>query len=45
MTVNDDPFVWFYYVYGHTVVPPMTLFWLCNKAAAPQAPSVGAAGA
>jgi hypothetical protein len=33
MTVNDDPFVWFYYVYGHTTVPPMALLWFLNKRA------------
>jgi hypothetical protein len=31
MTVNDDPFVWFYYVYGHTVLPPLLLLWVINK--------------
>jgi hypothetical protein len=40
MTVNDDPFVWFYYVYGHTVLPPMLLFWIINKLAAPAQSSV-----
>jgi hypothetical protein len=30
MTVNDDPAVWFYYVYGHTTVPPLALLWLYN---------------
>ena len=25
MIVNDDPFVWFYYIYGHTTVPPRGL--------------------
>ncbi len=31
MTVNDDPFIWFYYVYGHTTFPPLGLLWLANK--------------
>jgi len=31
MVATDDPFVWFYYVYGHTIVPPMALFFLVNK--------------
>jgi hypothetical protein len=30
MTVNDDPAVWFYYVYGHTTVPPLALLWFTN---------------
>ncbi len=35
MTVNDDPFVWFYYIYGHTTFPPLAFFWICNKLAEP----------
>ncbi len=31
MTVNDDPFVWFYYVYGFTILPPMGLLWITNR--------------
>lgn len=31
MTVNDDPFVWFYYVYGFTTLPPMALLWIYNR--------------
>ena len=31
MTVNDDPFVWFYYIYGFTTLPPMALLWLYNR--------------
>ncbi len=31
MTVNDDPFIWFYYLYGHTTLPPMAFFWIANK--------------
>jgi hypothetical protein len=31
MTVNDDPFVWFYYIYGHTTVPPMLFLWAYLK--------------
>jgi hypothetical protein len=34
MTVNDDPAVWFYYIYGHTTVPPLVLLWFLNKRAA-----------
>jgi hypothetical protein len=28
MTVNDDPMVWFYYIYGHTTLPPMAALWV-----------------
>jgi hypothetical protein len=35
MTVNDDPFVWYYYIYGHTIVPPMALLWIYHKLTAP----------
>ena len=31
MTVNDDPFVWFYYVYGFTTLPPMAFLWFANR--------------
>jgi hypothetical protein len=31
MTVNDDPFVWFYYIYGFTTLPPMAFLWLVNR--------------
>lgn len=31
MTVNDDPFVWFYYVYGQTTLPPMAFLWISHK--------------
>jgi hypothetical protein len=31
MTVNDDPFVWFYYLYGHTTLAPMALLWVCHR--------------
>jgi hypothetical protein len=46
MTVNDDPFVWFYYVYGHTTLPPMAFLWAYHKfkkapAAGPEAASAG----
>ncbi|MDX2039277.1 MAG: hypothetical protein SFX72_21700 [Isosphaeraceae bacterium] len=33
MTVNDDPFVWFYYAYGFTTFPPLVALWLYNKLA------------
>ena len=31
MTVNDDPAVWFYYVYGHTILPPLAMLWAANR--------------
>jgi hypothetical protein len=31
MTVNDDPFVWFYYIYGFAIMPPMLFLWLINR--------------
>jgi hypothetical protein len=31
MTVNDDPFVWFYYNYGFTTFIPLTGLWLYLK--------------
>lgn len=31
MTVNDDPFVWFYYIYGFTTLPPLAFLWLYNR--------------
>ena len=37
MPLNDDPFVWFYYVYGHTTLPPLVLLWYANKWSAPRA--------
>ncbi|MDR3634986.1 MAG: hypothetical protein P4L84_14370 [Isosphaeraceae bacterium] len=43
MIATDDPFVWFYYVYGHTVVPPMALFFLINRFAERRAPGTGEA--
>jgi hypothetical protein len=33
MTVNDDPFVWFYYIYGHTTVPPLAFLWIYHRRA------------
>ena len=33
MTVNDDPFVWFYYIYGHTILPPVVFLWFYHRAA------------
>ncbi len=35
MTANDDPFVWFYYIYGHTTLPPLAFLWLYNRLSAP----------
>ena len=37
MPLNDDPFVWFYYLYGHTTLPPLLLFWIILKFATPRA--------
>ena len=31
MTVNDDPFVWFYYIYGSSILPPMAFLWVVNR--------------
>jgi hypothetical protein len=31
MTVNDDPFVWFYYIYGFTILPVMGFLWIFNR--------------
>lgn len=36
MTVNDDPFVWFYYNYGFTTFVPMTALWIYLKLSAPR---------
>jgi hypothetical protein len=36
MTANDDPLVWFYYIYGHTTLPPLAALWLYHKLAAPR---------
>ncbi|MDB5351174.1 MAG: hypothetical protein JWN86_2421 [Planctomycetota bacterium] len=32
MTANDDPFVWFYYVYGYTTLPVMAALWIGLRA-------------
>lgn len=31
MIVNDDPLVWFYYIYGYTIMPELVLLWAWNK--------------
>jgi hypothetical protein len=31
MTVNDDPFVWFYYIYGFSTLPPLVFLWCYHK--------------
>jgi hypothetical protein len=31
MTVNDDPMVWYYYIYGYTTLPVMAALWLFLK--------------
>lgn len=36
MTVNDDPFVWFYYIYGFSIMPPMIFLWVVNRLAESQ---------
>ncbi len=36
MTANDDPFVWFYYVYGFSVLPPMAALWMYFRLATPR---------
>jgi hypothetical protein len=30
-TVNDNPMVWFYYIYGHTTLLPLACFWVANR--------------
>jgi hypothetical protein len=35
MTVNDDPMVWFYYIYGHTTLPPVVALWLYHRVRSP----------
>jgi hypothetical protein len=35
MTVNDDPMVWFYYIYGHTTLPPVVALWLYHRLRSP----------
>jgi hypothetical protein len=44
MTVNDDPFVWFYYIYGHTTVPPLLFLWVYHKLSSRSAGASGVAG-
>ena len=44
MTVNDDPFVWFYYNYGFTTFIPMVGLWVFLKLPAGQ-PAADAAWA
>lgn len=31
MTANDDPMIWFYYLYGHTTLAPLAALWLVHK--------------
>ncbi|HWE38094.1 MAG TPA: hypothetical protein VG406_16100 [Isosphaeraceae bacterium] len=40
MTANDDPFVWFYYIYGFAILPPMAFLWLANRLGAPRVGTV-----
>jgi hypothetical protein len=39
--LNDDPFVWFYYIYGHTTLPLCMALWVWNRMQEPR-PQVGA---
>lgn len=39
MTVNDDPLVWFYYIYGFAIMPPMVFLWVVNRLAETNAES------
>lgn len=45
MTVNDDPFVWFYYIYAFTTLPVLALLWLYNRFAGPPGEPADAATA
>jgi hypothetical protein len=38
--LNDDPFVWFYYIYGHTTLPLCVGLWIWNRMQEPR-PQVG----
>jgi hypothetical protein len=40
MTVNDDPMVWYYYIYGYTTLPLMLFLFIAMKLATP-APVAG----
>ena len=31
LTANDDPSVFFYYMYGHAIFAPMLLLWAIHK--------------
>lgn len=31
VTVNDNPAIWFYYIYGHTTLLPLACFWVVNR--------------
>jgi hypothetical protein len=44
MTVNDDPFVWFYYLYGHTTLAPMAFLWIYHKVAGGSGQGPGGSG-
>ncbi len=41
MTANDDPFVWFYYVYGYTTFPVVVALWVGLKLSGPGTHPVG----
>jgi hypothetical protein len=42
MTVNDDPMVWFYYIYGHTTLPPVAALWIYHRLAGSSRPELAA---
>jgi hypothetical protein len=44
MTANDNPLVFFYYIYGHTTLAPLLFFWLVNRLKGPRAEHAHAAG-
>jgi hypothetical protein len=45
MTVNDDPLVWFYYIWGFSALPIIVLMWWVSKLGAPAARQERTAGA
>lgn len=42
MTVNDDPLVWYYYIYGYTTLPLFAGLWLFLKLKGPGDEAFGA---
>jgi hypothetical protein len=45
MVVNDDPLVWFYYIWGFCVLPIVLLTWWANRGPATVAATAGASPA